>query len=307
MKRSIMLFALLAVLTTPLFSQQRLIVADASSSGTYKSMLSEIIDVCSDENFQIIEPPNQTGGATNNLEALINNRASAAFLHSDVIYAAAQADPSYRQLKTLIALYPEEIHILALRTSHTKKSGFSLGKAQFTTATDLAGYTVGAAGGSFVTARILTGQGEGGFHVVEYGSGKEVLAALENGDIAAAIFVGGSPLPNLTTLSGENYKLLTIPDAMASRLAGVYRPATINYSNLQSGPIRTLAAQAIVLTRRYTLAKMIAPQARFRQCFYNHLDELKETPGRHPKWQLVDPKDHGVWEWYEIPTATSRP
>jgi hypothetical protein len=90
---------------------------------------------------------------------------------------------------------------------------------------------------------------------------------------------------------------------MTSLLSGVYRPAIINYANLNSGPVKTMAPQATLLTRRYTLPKLVAPQARFRACFYAHLEELQQTPGKHPKWQLVDPKDHGVWEWYEIPAA----
>lgn len=298
------IFALVAVLVSPLRAQQRILVADASSSGTYKAMLSEIIEVCSDETFQIVELPGQTGGATNNLDALVNNRVSAAFLHSDVIYAAAQADPAYRQLKTLVALYPEEIHVVALRQSKT--SGGFMRKAQFSTLADLEGFPVGAAGGGVITARILTGQGEGRFSVVPFGSGKEALAALDAGEVAAVVFVGGSPLPNIITLSGDQYKLLSIGESIATRLAGVYKSATVTYSNLNNGSaVKTLAASAIILTRRYTLPRMVAPQAKFRACFYSHLDELKETPGRHPKWQLVDPTDRGVWEWYEIPTTTA--
>jgi TRAP-type uncharacterized transport system substrate-binding protein len=279
-------------------------VADASSSGTYKAMMSEIMDVCSDNALQIVELPGQTGGATDNLQALVNNRVQAALLHSDVIFASAMADPSLKQLKTLVALYPEEIHVLALRHSRTKRRVVQT--VEFTTLADLAGYKVGAAGGGVLTARILSGQGEGHFDVVPFLSGKDVLPALDAGEIQAAIFVGGSPLPNLVPLSGDQYKLLPIPEAITNHLAGVtvYRPAIINYPNLNSGSIKTLAPQATILTRRYTLPKLVEPQARFRSCFYAHLEELQQTPGKHPKWQLVDPKDHGGWEWYELPTGS---
>lgn len=278
----------------------RLIVADASSSGTYKAMNAEIVDVCADESFQIVELPGATGGATNNLAALKDNKASAAYLHSDVIYAMAQADPSYRQLKTLVALYPEDIHVLVLRNSRTKHF---LKTVEFNTLADLAGYKVGAAGGGVITGKILTGQGEAHFDVVEFTSGKEIIPALDAGTVQAAIFVGGAPLPNLTTLSADHYKLIPIGETIAARVSGIYRPTIIDYPNLNSGPIRTMAPTAIILTRKYTLPKLIAPQARFRRCFYQRLDELKETPGRHPKWQMVDPKDRGPWEWYELPSG----
>lgn len=307
--KSVLALLFLVLLPTGAFAQlvqlqQNMLVAAASSSGTYAAMLSEIKDVCLDENLNITTTDTKQGGATDNLAALKENRVQAAFLHSDVIYAAAQSDPDYRLLKTLVALYPEEIHVVALRNSITKKpgiGGFVSGYVQFNTLSDLAGYTVGASGGSYVTAQILKGQGEGKFLTVEFPNGGAVLNALKANQIQAAIFVGGSPLPNIVPLKAEEYKLLPIGESIAARVTGVYRPATINYRNLNSGSIKTLAASALILTRKYTIHKMIAPQAAFRQCFYDKLDELKETPGKHPKWQQVDPKDHGVWEWYELP------
>lgn len=303
--RSVGAFLLATVVSmTVLHAQQtRLLVAASSSSGTYKAMLAEIKDVCQTDNFIIDEAPAK-GGAVENLESLVNNQVSAAFLHSDVIYSAAMSDPNYRNLKTLVALYPEEIHVLVLRNSLAKAGGvggYFAKTIEFTSLSDLAGLPVGAAGGGVITARLLTGSGEGKFTVVPYDSGKEVIDALTAGQIHAAIFVGGAPLPNLLTLKAEQFKLIPIGDAIASRLAAVYRPATISYSNLKSTNIRTLAPQALIVTRKYTTPKMIEPQRQFRECFYKNLEELKETPGKHPKWQLVDPTDHGVWEWYDIP------
>jgi hypothetical protein len=114
--------------------------------------------------------------------------------------------------------------------------------------------------------------------------------------------------PPLTSIAGlsPKFKLLPIPDSIAARVQTVYRRVTINYANLRSGPIVTLAPTAIVVGRVYKSPKMSTPQAIFRQCFYDHLDELKETPGKHPKWQLVDPADHGPWEWMDF-TATPLP
>lgn len=292
-----------AMLVASSLNAQSLTVADSSSSGTYKAMLAEIKDVCSTDTFTINETP-QKGGATENLEALVNNQASAAFLHSDVIYSAAMADPNYRNLKTLVALYPEEIHILTLRTSTTKPKTYNpfASAVQFNSLSDLKDWNVGAAGGSVITARLLTGQGDGKFNVVAFDNGKEVLDALKSGAVQAAIFVGGAPLPNLTPLKAEEFKLISIGESISARMNGVYRLASINYSNLRSGPVKTLAPQALIVTRKYTTPKMVEPQMMFRACITAKLDELKETPGKHPKWQLVDPNDHGVWEWYELPT-----
>lgn len=307
--RRLLLTLMFVCISTPVFAQEStILVADASTSGAYASMVKELSKFCSVDGQLKIQEVAIKGGAKENLLALANNKVSVALLHSDVIYASAQAEPKYRDLKTLIALYPEEIHIVALRNSSMKAGahfGFGGKDVTFNSLGDLRGFKVGAAGGGVITARVLTGQGEGGFNVVQYGSGGDLLPALASGQVQAVVFVGGAPLGNIEVLSSDQYKLLPIPDAMKSRLQGIYHNATIDYSNLQSGPVATLAPDAIVLTRSYTRPQMIEPQRRLRQCFYDHLDDLKETPGMHPKWQAVNAANHGVWTWYDIPGMTT--
>lgn len=274
-------------------------VADDSSSGTYHKMLSEIQNVCSSDDFQIIEAQGVTGGAPGNLDALVNNRAQAAFLHSDVFFANSQADPSYKKFQTLVALYPEPIHVIALRQSKTSKLGFSFGKQEFNSLADTKGFKVGAAGGGVFTARILQGQGQGGFEVVPFGSGNDVITALDNGQIAVAIFVGAAPLPNIEKLNKQNYKLLPIGESIAGRVQGVYRYTNINYAGLTNGPLKTLAPVATLITRKYSTPAMVDVQRKFRSCFYEKLGELQDTGS--PNWQVIDPADHGVLDWYDIP------
>lgn len=304
--KKILLAALLTFHALPSVAQEnKILVASASSSGTYTKMLKEISAWCSkDDAILKIEEVAVKGGSTDNLEALVNNKASVAFMHSDVITAMAMSDSKYKKLKTLVALYPEEIHVIARRSSGIKTGGtmgFGGSEIVFNTLADLKGHKVGAAGGGVLTARLLQGQGEGGFNVVDLGEGSAVMPALDAGQVQAVIFVGGAPLDKVAGLDGSKYKLLPIPEAMSGKVGNVYEKGTLNYPNLKSGSTRTLAAKAIVVTRQYTRPQMVAPQKKFRECFYAHLDDLKETPGTHPKWQSVDPSDRGSWDWYEIP------
>lgn len=278
-----------------------LVVADDSSSGTYKKMLGEIIGVCSTDQFSITEAQGVTGGAPGNLDALVNNQTQAALLHSDVFFANSQADPTYKRFQTLVALYPEPIHVLALRESKTSKKGtLSFGKIDFNSLSEMSGYTVGAAGGGVYTAKILKGQGEGGFAVNAYNSGGDAITALDNGEVAAVIFVGAAPLPNLIKLDKNKYKLLPIGETIANKVKGVYRNVSISYNGMTSGPIPTLAPLATLLTRKFSTPRKISAQRHFRECFYKHLDELKDSGS--PNWQQVEAGDHGVLDWYEIPT-----
>lgn len=306
MKYGLIALILSACFLTPVFAADttNIVVADDSSSGTYKKMLGEIIGVCASDEFTITEAKGVTGGAPGNLDALINNQAQAAFLHSDVFFANSQADPTYKRFQTLVALYPEPIHILTLRVSKTKKQGtFSFGTTEFNQLSDLKGFTVGAAGGGVFTARILKGQGEAGFAVNQYGSGKEVIEALDSGEVAAAIFVGAAPLPNIAALDKTKYKLIPIDEAVASRVKGVYRPVTLSYAGLTAGPIATMAPVATLLTRKFSTPNKVAAQRHLRECFYKNLDQLKDNGS--PNWQSVEVGDHGVLDWYDIPSGAT--
>src|SRR4029077_19972726 len=113
--------------------------------------------------------------------------------------------------------------------------------------------------------------------------------------------VGRAPPRNPFGWTAEKYNLLPIGEKIASRVSGHYRTTIINYPNLRSDNVTTLAPMATLVTKKYTVPKFIAPQAAFRACFNEHLTELQETPGNHPKWQNVVPNDHGVWQWYDLP------
>ncbi len=298
-KRFGFFFAALVVVSSVFAQESRIVIAADSSSGTYNKMLGEIIGVCSTDDFSIVPAQGVTGGAPGNLDALVNNKAQAAFMHSDVFLASSQADPSYKKFQTLVALYPEPIHVLALKVSNTSKLGtLSFGKQEFKTLADTRGFNVGAAGGGVYTARLLQGQGEGGFTVTPYASGDAVIKALNSGEIAAAIFVGAAPLPNIEKLDKNTYKLMPIGESIANKLKGVYRPASVNYQGLTTGPLQTIAPMATLMTRKYSTEARIAAQRHFRNCFYKQLGELKDTGS--PNWQSVEENDHGVLDWYEI-------
>ncbi len=78
-----------------------------------------------------------------------------------------------------------------------------------------------------------------------------------------------------------NYKLLSVGENTASKLKSVYKQTTISYTKMNSEPVHTIAADCVFVARVYKTPKFIAMLKNFRHCFYNHLDEIKETPGMH--------------------------
>ncbi len=305
MKFLVSLALLAAVYACSAFAEEsQITVAADSSSGTYAKLFAELIGVCNSDEFSIVQAKGVTGGAPGNLDALVNNHAQAAFLHSDVYLANAQSDSTYAKYQTLIALWPEPIHVIALRESRSPKlATFDFGKQQFASLGDAKGFKVGAAGGGVYTARFLTGQGEGGFSVIQFDSGDQVLAGLKAGSVDLAIFVGAAPLPNVEKLDRSVFKIIPVGELVSSRVRGLYRDATINYNGLTNGPIKTLAPLATLLTRKYSTPAKMNAQRYLRECFAAHLDELKDNGS--PNWQSVEAADHGVLPWYDLPAATA--
>ncbi len=166
---------------------------------------------------------------------------------------------------------------------------------------------VGAAGGGVLTLQVLNGTGDAGVIVTSYNSGKEVIPALDNGDVAAAVFVGAQPLPNIAGLPNKgNYKLLPIYDPVATKVGNVYRKSKVNYPGITSAPIDTLAPVATLMTRRFSTEKKVAAQRALRNCFEDKLDELQDTKSR--VWQDVKKGDPGVLlNWLELPAPAVRP
>ena len=277
------------------------LVADGSSSGTYAQFLKELSGATADTiNFQEVK----SSGAVENLDKLINNQCMAAFMHSDVLQFRAQST-DLSKFKTLLALFSEDVHFLALTQSKKTVGGNLVGWGKsalnLTSVEDLGhpGLKVGAAGGGYITAQVIRLQAQLPYDIEQYQSGSDVLNALASGEIDAAVFVGAAPLPNLANL-GPEVKLLPMGSITVERLKSIYHPATITYTKMRPDPVSTVAADCLFVAREYKTPKFRSALAAFRASFLSHLDELKETPGNHPKWSEVDATNHGKWSWMEL-------
>lgn len=310
MKRFTTVALAIFAMTYTAFAQSVLRVAADSSSGTYAKMLGELVSSCSDNSLDIEavvgNPAGSNGGAIGNLDALYNNKADAAFMHSDVYLYNAQSDPSYNKFKTLIAFWPESIHVVVLTQSKTKKQGaLSFGYQTFNTLSDLHGFSVAAAGGGVLTSRILSSQGGGEFTVVDAGSGREVMSKLDSGEVAAAIFVGAAPLPNLEAVQhGGKYRVIPVGESIASRVGNIYRSSKINYPGLTNGPITTLAPLATLVSKSFNTPAKTLAQRKLRTCIAAKLGELQDSGSAN--WQDVTVGDHGIASipWLDLPTTT---
>lgn len=275
---------------------QSLKVATGSAKGTYSTMLRELKEQC--DVLPFTEQP--TDGSMSNVDMLVGNQVNAAFVQSDVLFFRARTE-NLTNVKTLLALHPEEVHIIAL--SGPKKEGGVMGigskAVTLNSVADLAGRQVGAAGGSYITAQVIRLQSEIPFQVVNYTSNDDLIKAVASGSLDAAVIVGGSPMAAVAALDSR-FKLLAIPEAVQAKLKSVYSPAKLTYSRMGAAGVPSVSTDALFVTREYKTAKMVSQLAGLRRCAVKAIPEIQEALGTHPKWQAVDVNNRGKWAWYEL-------
>lgn len=305
MKKFIFALAVASVATLSM-AQSQLKVSTGSPTGTYSRMFKEFQGMCKDQIMQI--EVNSTG-SVQNMDRILGNEVNAAIVQTDVLFYRARNE-DLSNVKTLFALHPEEVHVVAPTVSPIKSGGIGgLGgkPIQLNTVADLAGRTVVAWGGSVVTAQVIRLQSEIAFNVIEVEGFKQAKEHLDKGTAAAIIMVGGQPMADLQTL-GRDHKLLSFPEAVVGKLKSVYVPAKLNYSNMGQGGsgIPSVATEALFVTRAYKTPKMQASLAALRGCFRNSVGELSETLGTHKKWQAVNVSSTGKWAFYELPESNKK-
>jgi TRAP-type uncharacterized transport system substrate-binding protein len=297
--KKLLISLIIAVAT--IASAETLKIGTGSPTATYSRLAKELGTACMND-IQLQET--NTSGSMQNIDKLTGNELQAAMVQTDVLkYRGNTEDLS--NIKTLVTLHPEQVHLVALATPNLKEGGtlgFGAKQVVFNTIADLAGRTVVASGGSYITAQVIRLQTEISFNVVEVQSAKEAIDAVNNGTAAAALFVGGAPLDNLKQLN-KAHKLLSFPDPVVAKLKNVYKPGVLNYSNMGSMGVNTVSTEAILVTREFKTPAMVASLSKFRACFNAKVPELAETTGTHPMWSKIVVGAEAKWPLYSLPTA----
>jgi len=275
---------------------QQVKVATGDPKGTYSRMFRELNEHCGSA-IPMVEV--STGGSMANIDALEGNQVNAALVQTDVLVYRSNAE-DFSGVKTLVALAPEEVHIIALSKGVSSGGFIGFGEKHrvFNTVSDLNGATVGAAGGSVITAKVISAQAGIPMNVVAYPDNGAALEALRNGQVSAVVAVGGAPLGMVAGLDAT-FKLLEVPPAMQAKLASVYKLAKVSYPRMNAVGVPTLSIDALFVTRDYKTPVYARGLLQVRQCLYSHLQELAETTGTHPKWQQVSAVNKGKWPFYE--------
>lgn len=308
MKKSFLIAAALtAAISFQALAQEVVVISTGGPKGTYSSFFKSIQSLCGDA-VQLIEKPST--GSDANIDNLINKQADAAFVQSDTLQFTAMNDPraSDSQIRVLLPLYPEEVHVVALKDLSKTSGGLSMfgkniggTKTQLNSLADLEGVKVGAWGGSYTTARAISYLGGVKYETVQFDDDKKALAALGAGEIAAIVAVGGQPLGFVSGLSG-NYKLLKIDSSLADKVKA-YQKARINYRNLGADSTETVAARSMLVVKNYSTPARKEKIAILKRCIVAKIGDFKEGTGHHPKWNDVELDAPVSWAMYDIGSA----
>jgi len=301
--KKLLIASTILAMSATVMAQTQLKVATGGSTGTYSRMFKEFQTACKDQIMQIEVP---SKGSIDNMDKLLGNEVNAAIVQTDVLFFRARNE-DLSGVKTLFSLYPEEVHVITPTVSPIMEGGtLGIGKkpVQLNSVNDLAGRAVAAWGGSIVTAQVIRLQSEISLTVVEVADFKAAKAALDAGQVAAIVMVGGQPMSDVAALTNA-YKMLPFPEATAGKLKSVYVPAKLNYSGMGQGGsgIQSIATEALFVTRAYKTPKYVESLAALRGCFKTNVPELQETTGMHKKWAAVNVDNTGKWAFYELPAA----
>lgn len=298
--------AIAALFAVTAVHAQQVKVATGGPKGTYHALFANIAEKCG-EQMAMIEVP--TDGSITNLDKLTGKEVGAAFMQTDVLFASAQGR-DLGNIKTLVAFNKESVHVIAATASGLKTAGNMVGMGKqdivFSSAEDLSGYKVAAAGGSVVTAQLIKLQGQVNWTVVPVASNDAALAAVRAGQVQAAVLVGGQPMPIVRDLA-PGVKLLPFKPATVELLKTVYNPQRLSYTKLSPTAVPSIATDALLVTRTVNTPERIAALSNLRACITKNVPEWQDADGAHPAWSEVDTANRGKWAYYDLPAPAAAP
>lgn len=261
-------------------------VATGSGTGTYTKIFKDMGQVCPESSYLL---ERKTGGSLDNIELLLGNSVSLAFVQSDVLIAKQKIDKDIRvnEIKTLLPLYNEEIHVIALKGSGLSTFADLAPKKGRIGNLGAKSYNVVTFGGSVITANVLKAYTGINYGIITVKDSDAAVAALKAKKADAIIAVVGAPAEWVSRLD-NSFTILPIPASVGAKLNGLYDTGSISYSNFGLGAVPTFSVKSILATRDFKTPEKKAQLLSYQKCVRSKITQLRETEGFQSKWQFVD-------------------
>lgn len=291
---------LLCLFVTNLFAYD---ITTGGSSGTYIKFGNQIKEHVADS---INLPMNvlQSSGSIDNIKKLTyNENVKFAIVQHDVINDFKNSnDKNFnmlaRNIKVLLPLYNEEIHVIARKNSPMKYIR------------DIKNKRINAGeknSGTLMTTTLLYRElfQEPMSHSKAFYDKKSIaFEKLQNGQVDVVVIVAGQPSETIENLSRYNFKLLQRhPSTRSNTYYGEENNIKIkanSYSWINSD-IPTLAVKAYLVTYDNSSKEFENNMRKFAKKFRKSMPQLRSSG--HAKWQKVSEDLSGTlqagWEYYE--------
>ncbi|MFM9850501.1 MAG: TAXI family TRAP transporter solute-binding subunit [Hyphomicrobiaceae bacterium] len=265
-------------------NEQALLVVTSHQQHSYVGMAADIAGMLGESGEIRLVPVMGSGGAGNVKDLLYLRGADMAILPSNVLLSGKAGEALGGNLQTKLAyvtsLYGEEVHVLAGRSVNSIE--------------DLGGKKVAVplADGNALFSAIDVLQRLGIKADIVQTDPVSAMDQIRSGEIAAALLVGGKPLPLVSGLPKDgSLRLLGLRSSLT--LEEGYAPAVFradDYPTLipPDAMIETVSVSAILLTRTMKdNDESYRRVEKFVPLFFRGLTELAGPP-RHPKWSDVN-------------------
>jgi TRAP-type uncharacterized transport system substrate-binding protein len=268
--------------------QKPMLVSSGGATGTYYRLMKEF-----DEAAPGLIINTESDGSLTNIDRVMDNKAELGIAQLDALVVRAFKEANLKErIRILAILHSEEIHFIAKVPMQNGggilRTPFGTNSLNLNTVDDLRGHKVGFWGGAVITEQVFASMTLIGWVPIEYSDQSTALEALKSDQIEAILAVGGQPLGWVSDLP-RDYKLLSVTDAMAARLATVYDKTTLTYRNLGQNGVQALSVRAMLVTRNYASKSKRDQLQVIHDKLANVVGDIRETRGTHPKWEEIDP------------------
>ncbi len=276
-------------------------VASGPSGKVYTLMVQDMQSVCG----KSIPISNVTSsGGLKNLTMLSASEAELGIVQVDVLQQMKDGDPSIGELQSVMPLYANLLHVLALKAGSRVDVKTVFGapvpltghNAVMRKFSDLKGMDIAVVGSAQLLGQVLNQQLGYGMHLLIADNDDQAVTMLQAGQVQAIFTIGGWPLPSVRRHKASGGLMLVEYD-MEPRAP--YVAAKRNYNDLGAFNLTFLGVPNLLVTRPFKPGGTAGSRvSALQRCLRQHLDELQEGPYQ-PGWKEI--KDvmasYGVPAW----------
>ena len=299
--------AMIATLAIPALANKPISVGSGGVGGSYYPMVNDMIAFCgssTSRQFTNIESP---GGSVGNVIGMTNKEFHAGITQIDVLkyYAKMMGEKvNANRMKVVVGLHRESGHLMIPPGWEPKSSGFSGFFSKLNFLEDKKGVdinllknqTIGAWGGSIVSAKALSSFLGLNMNVVEIQPGAKVDSPV--------LRVAGQPDDHVKAYLAAGWNIVPIDAEILKNRASFYDKVTLNYSiGGKVVSIPSFGVRAVFVAKSSRADARNLPFSEMASCLRKSLADLADDSDTNPNWESVyefENEEQVDWDYFPL-------